>query len=113
VSHNPAFDLNCSRCPVHAPRERVALEVYRDPPGWTHLSMTGLPVRNWLLCPSCAAAVRRLLDTPPAPAAPPSISERAAAALADLVLADAEARGDERHPLLDASGGGVVGSVAT
>ena len=36
-----------------------------DAPGWSTVTVTGLPITNSLVCDGCATAVRRLLATPP------------------------------------------------
>lgn len=33
-----------------------------DPEGWSILALTGQPVMNMRLCPSCASIVRKVLD---------------------------------------------------
>jgi hypothetical protein len=67
--------LMCSRpgCPTNAMPVRVD-GVWTDPPGWTNATVTGRPIRNLLLCPSCATEVRAVL------AAGPGVVERAAEA---------------------------------
>jgi hypothetical protein len=52
----------CSRpgCTTHALPERVN-GVWADPPGWSNVTITGQPIINHLLCPSCTDEVRALL----------------------------------------------------
>lgn len=39
--------------------------VLTDPPGWTNVTVTGRPIVNRLLCPSCAQDLRDLLAVGP------------------------------------------------
>jgi hypothetical protein len=57
--------LMCGRCPEAAMPVRVQ-GLLTDPPGWSHLGLTGLPMLHRTLCPTCTTAVRALLATPPA-----------------------------------------------
>lgn len=59
--------LMCGRvgCHTNAMPKQVN-GVWTDPPGWTHVTVTGHPIVNVLLCPACATAVRTLLATGPA-----------------------------------------------
>lgn len=57
--------LMCSRpgCATHAMPKPVN-GVWTDPPGWSNVTITGQPIVNRLLCPSCSSEVRELLGTP-------------------------------------------------
>lgn len=50
-------DLTCGRCGKTEARVMVN-GTLTDPLGWAHMTMSGLPVQNWLLCGWCANYVR-------------------------------------------------------
>lgn len=94
----PALETRtCVRCGATADQVQLG-QLISEPQGWTYATVGGLPVCNVKLCPSCARDVREVLATPPARSsgrhAANEISAEAADAIADLVLADAQLRGD-------------------
>jgi hypothetical protein len=58
--------LTCSRCGASTSRVFVNHTVgHTDPPGWSCITLTGLPVSNRRLCPLCTGDVRVFLAMPP------------------------------------------------
>jgi hypothetical protein len=57
--------LTCSRCGKAETRVKVKGMIV-DPPGWGTASLSGSPVRNWLLCPWCVGCMRSLMAGEPA-----------------------------------------------
>jgi hypothetical protein len=55
--------LTCSRCVATADQDSVA-GLPADPSGWSVITITGHPIRNVRLCPTCANAVRTVIDAP-------------------------------------------------
>jgi hypothetical protein len=54
-------ELTCGVC--HLREHRVLIKgIAADPPGWSHATLTGMPVLNRTLCPFCARAVRVVLQ---------------------------------------------------
>lgn len=59
-------DLTCTKCGATASFVKIN-GVTCNPPGWSFVTLQGLPIINGQLCPACAPAVRAYIETPPAP----------------------------------------------
>ena len=52
--------MKCASCPAEAPPDERGL-----PPGFETATVSGLPVRSWVLCGHCAENLRVLLGGRP------------------------------------------------
>jgi hypothetical protein len=58
--------LTCGRTGCTATAEPARVNgLFTDPPGWSNVTVTGLPIVHKRLCAACTIAVRVLLHTSP------------------------------------------------